>query len=186
MTLKTNRLILRPWRESDAESLYEYAKDPLVGPAAGWPPHKNVEESLEVIRNVFTGKECYAVCLQEDGRAIGAVELKLKGKTDLTDREDECELGYWIGRPFWGRGCIPEAVRELLRHGFEDLGMRAVWCESYDGNIKSKRVQEKCGFVYHHTAENCSVPFLGEVRTCHVSLLTAENWKKIRAEEQED
>ena len=54
--LETERLILRPWEESDAETLYEYAKDPDVGPIAGWPPHQSVEESLAVIRNVF--KQC--------------------------------------------------------------------------------------------------------------------------------
>lgn len=49
-TLKTERLILRPWSKSDAESLFEYAKDPEVGPIAGWPPHKSKEESLGVIQ----------------------------------------------------------------------------------------------------------------------------------------
>lgn len=62
MILTTERLILRPWAESDAESLYEYAKDPSVGPIAGWPPHKSLEESLYVIQNVLNGKECYGIC----------------------------------------------------------------------------------------------------------------------------
>mgnify|MGYP000985727895 CR=1 FL=1 len=51
--LKTKRLTLRKWTETDAGSLYEYAKDPAVGPIAGWPPHKSKEESLDVIRNVL-------------------------------------------------------------------------------------------------------------------------------------
>jgi len=87
------RLILRPWEETDAESLYEYAKDPDVGPIAGWPAHKNVEESLGVIKNVFTGRECYAICEKENGKengkAIGAIELKLNGHTDMTEWDDE-------------------------------------------------------------------------------------------------
>ena len=49
--LETQRLILRKWTEEDAESLFEYAKDPEVGPITGWPPHENVEESKNVIRN---------------------------------------------------------------------------------------------------------------------------------------
>ena len=116
--LETNRLILRHWVESDAESLYEYAKDPEVGPIAGWSPHKDINESLSVIKNVFTGAECYAICEKGSDRAIGAVELKLNGHTDMTERDDECELGYWLGKPFWGRGYMPEAVKTLLRHGF--------------------------------------------------------------------
>ena len=51
MILKTQRLVLRPWKESDAECLYHFAKNPKIGPIAGWPPHKNVEESLEIIKN---------------------------------------------------------------------------------------------------------------------------------------
>ena len=110
--LKTARLVLRPWLEEDAQSLYEYAKDPLVGPPAGWPPHTSQENSLEIIRNVLSAPQTYAVCL--DGKAVGSVGLKLRGFTDMTDRADECELGYWIGRPFWGQGLIPEAARALL------------------------------------------------------------------------
>ena len=55
--LETERLILRKWTEADAESLFECARDPEVGPIAGWPPHRSVEESLDVIRNVFNGAD---------------------------------------------------------------------------------------------------------------------------------
>ena len=103
--MKTKRLVLRKWTEADAESLYEYAKDSEVGPIAGWPPHKSVEESLDVIRNVFNGY--------------------------------------------------------------------------YEGNQKSKRVQEKVGFVYHHTCENVPVPLLKEVRTGHTNVMTKAHWEEI-------
>ena len=142
--LKSERLILRRWEDSDAESLYEYAKEPEVGPIAGWPAHRSIDESLDVIRNVFTGKEAYAICLKTDGKAIGAIELKLKGHTDLADRDDECELGYWLGKPFWGQGITPEAVKEILRHAFEEIGMTKVWVGYYEGNTKSKRPQRRC------------------------------------------
>ena len=174
--LETKRLILRRWEESDAENLYEYAKDPDVGPIAGWPPHKSVAESLDVIRNVFNGAEAYAICLRSDGKAIGAIELKLNGHTDLTERDDECELGYWLGKPFWGKGIMPEAAREILRHAFEDIGMQKVWCAYYDGNTKSKRVQEKCGFRYQWTTKDVDVPLMHEKRTGHVNLLTKDTW----------
>ena len=178
MTLETRRLILRPWQETDAESLYEYAKDPDIGPPAGWPPHTSAENSLEIIRHVFSAPETYAVCLK-DGNAIGSIGLKLKSSTDMTDREDECELGYWIGKPFWGQGLIPEAAKELLRHAFEDLGMRAVWCGYYEGNEKSRRVQEKLGFVYQHTTHGLDVRLLNEYRTGHTNLMTKETWETL-------
>lgn len=178
MILTTKRLVLRPWVEKDAESLFEYASDPSIGPIAGWPPHKSVEESLNVIKNVFIGAECYAICEKENNKAIGAVELKLNGHTDMTDRDDECELGYWLGKPFWGRGYMPEAATELIRHGFEDLGMTTIWCGYYDGNEKSKRVQEKLGFIFYHTCDEVQVSLMNEVRIGHTNFITKEQWTK--------
>lgn len=179
MILETKRLLLRPWQETDAEELYRYASDPDVGPAAGWPTHKSIEESLDVIRKVFCGPECYAVCQKEDGRdkAIGCIELKLKGHTDKTDKDSECELGYWLGKPFWGNGLIPEAAEEMLRRAFKDLDMEKVWCGHYDGNVKSERVQEKLGFRYQWTKKNVDVPLLHEKRTDHVRSLSREEWQ---------
>jgi len=107
MILETERLILRPWKESDAEDLYKYASDPDVGPIAGWPPHQSVDESRDIIKNVLNGAEAYAICLKEDGKAIGAIELKLNGHTDMTERDDECELGYcWESRSGAGALCL--------------------------------------------------------------------------------
>ena len=180
MNLETDRLILRRWAETDAESLYEYAKDPAIGPIAGWPPHTSIAESLNVIRNVLNGPQCYALCEQGSNRAIGSIELKLNGHTDMTEREDECELGYWLGKPFWGRGYMPEAATRLLRHGFETLGMTAIWCGYYDGNVKSRRVMDKLGFRYHHYSEGLELDLLNEVRNGHVMLLTREEWKRIK------
>ena len=180
MIIETERLFLRHWNEADADSLYEYASDPDVGPIAGWPPHKSVEESLEVIQTVFNGRECYAICEKGTDKAIGAIELKLNGHTDMTEKDDECELGYWLGKPFWGKGYMPEAVRGILQHGFENLGMTTIWCGYYDGNDKSKRVQEKVGFLYHHICAEVPVPLMNEVRIGHTNYMTREHWETIR------
>lgn len=115
MIIETERLILRPWKESDAESLFEYAKDP--------------------------------------------------------------EVGYWIGVPYWGNGYIPEAVRALQQHAFYDLNCTAMWCGYYDGNEKSKRCQEKCGFKYHHTEKDKACELMGDVRTEHFTYLTMKEWE---------
>lgn len=179
--IETERLVLRKWKETDAESLFEYAKDPDVGPVAGWPPHRSAEESLDVIRNVLNGAECYAICEKGSDRAIGSIELILNGRTDKTKRDDECELGYWLGKPFWGKGYMPEAARAILRRGFEELGMNVIWCGYYEGNQKSKRTQEKLGFVYHHACPDVPVPLLNETRVCHTNVMTREHWKEINA-----
>ena len=177
MILQTKRLILRPWSENDAEELYKYASDPEVGPPAGWPPHTSAYNSREIIRTVLSAPETYAVCLKENGKPIGSVGLH---RNDLAERDDEYELGYWIGKPFWGQGLIPEASRELLRYAFEDLEMSRIWCGYYDGNEKSRRVQEKLGFVYQRRTEGIEVSLLGEIRTGHSSLMTKERWQKVQ------
>ena len=177
MILTTERLILRPWEETDAESLFEYAKDPAVGPVAGWPVHTSVENSREIIRRVLSAEETYAVCLKEDNRAIGCIALTVGKQSNLELPDTQGEIGYWIGVPFWGRGLIPEATRELIRHAFADLGLETLWCGYFDGNEKSKRVQEKCGFVYDHTDKDIHWKLMDDIRTEHIMKLTKEAWK---------
>lgn len=177
--LETRRLILRPWEDGDAKALYEYAKDPRIGPIAGWPPHTSEENSLEIIRTVFSAPEVYAVVPKSVGEPVGSVGIVPGGSDSAFMGENEAEIGYWIGVPFWGQGLIPEAVDCLLKRCFEELGCKAVWCVYYDGNEKSRRVQEKCGFRYHHTETDKPTP-MGDRRTEHYNYLTKEQWLEKR------
>ena len=179
MELETKRLILRGWQENDATSLYKYAQNPNIGPIAGWQPHTSIENSCEIIKNVLSVAETYAVVLKQTGEPIGSIGLMMSKSEINTNEmaEGEAEIGYWIGEPFWGQGLIPEAVCELLRYAFENLELTAVWCGYYDGNEKSRRVQEKCGFIYHHTEYNKPVTLMNEVRTSHYTKFLRTNWK---------
>ena len=185
MVLETERLILRPVIEEDAGRIFELAKDPDVGPRAGWVPHNNIGETLYVIRNVLNGPECYAVCLKGDDEPVGICELMLRTKPDSEELSDECELGFWLGKPYWGQGIMPEAAKELIRHAFEDLGMSRIWCGHYEGNAQSARVQAKCGFRYHHTEQNRFVPQFNEYRVGINNLLTKEEWEQDQEEAAE-
>lgn len=93
-------------------------------------------------------------------------------------KNGEAEIGYWIGKPYWGQGLIPEAVNALLARSFNKLGLNAVWCGYYDGNLKSKRVCEKSGFKYHHTNYDIISP-LGDKRTEHLYLMTKADYGRI-------
>lgn len=172
MILETERLILRPWQESDAEDLYRYASDPRVGPIAGWPAHTSVENSLEIIKTVLSKPNTYAVVLKSAGHAVGSIGLMIGDESNIGLPQDEGEIGYWIGVPFWGQGLIPEAVNELIRYSFEDLNLKKLWCGYYSGNTKSERAQEKCGFTYHHTKENVPCSLMGDIRTENITCLT--------------
>ena len=73
MDINTERLLLRPWRINDAELLFEYAKDPEVGTAAGWPPHKNIEESKMIIEKILMNDQTWAIELKNSGQMIGCI-----------------------------------------------------------------------------------------------------------------
>lgn len=170
--LATARLRLRPFVDSDAADLYEYAQDPRVGPIAGWQPHKSVEESREIIRTVFSAPNVFAVVDRASGKVIGSAGFVDCHRGELPGSDDE--IGYALNPAFWGRSLIPEAVRELVRYGFAELKLNTIWCNHYDGNQKSKRVIEKCGFAYRFSREE-DVPLMGERRLTHFYAITKEN-----------
>lgn len=173
----TKRLMFRPWAVEDAEVLYQYAKDPDVGPIAGWPVHTSVENSREIIEQVLSAKGTYAVVLKETGLPVGSIGVMRN--TDIATGEQEVEIGYWLGKSYWGQGLIPEAVMECLRYCFEDLKCTKVWCAYYEGNEKSKRVQQKCGFCHHHIQHDVAVPSLGETRTDYVQVMLRQQWEQM-------
>lgn len=177
--IETERLIIRPWQENDAEALFKYARDPAIGSIAGWPPHTSVENSLEIIRNVFSAPETFAVVLKETDEPVGCCGIIFSNSLHSADMQaDEAEIGYWIGKPYWGQGLIPEAVKRLLSRCFNDLKLDTLWCGYYDGNDKSRRVCEKCGFKYHPTNHDIVSP-LGDKRTEHFYRMTKEDYHAI-------
>ena len=172
--LETARLILRPFTQDDAEDLYAYARDPRVGPRAGWPPHGSLEESRAIIRTVFSDPLAMALEWKETGRVVGSAGFVGRHRAELPGPDNE--IGYALSPACWGRGLMPEAVEELLRFGFEDLGLAAIWCGHYDFNSQSRRVVEKCGFRYVCT-DRIWVEAMGEERTELHYALTPEEWR---------
>lgn len=106
MTLETERLILRPWLEDDAEDLYRYASSPDAEPIAGWPAHTSVENGRQIIRDVLSKPETYAVVLKETEQAVGSIGLMIGNASNIGIPDTEAEIGFWIGVPFWGQDKI--------------------------------------------------------------------------------
>lgn len=128
-TLITNRLILREWKENDSTDLYEYAKSELVGPNAGWSPHKNEEESKGIIRMFLENNETYAIVLKSENKVIGGIGLHNRKPDDNLSLLKQKEIGYVLNPKYWGKGVIPEAVNFLIKYGFNelDLDFNLVW-----------------------------------------------------------
>ena len=144
--METERLILRQWRESDAEALFKYASDPDVGPRAGWPPHKSEEESLEVIRPFFNNDHTWALELKETGEPIGCIGYYTYGESNIKIGENDAELGYWIAKPYWNKGLCTEALRVMIDYCLNVKGFKVLWSDFFVDNPASGRVMEKCGF----------------------------------------
>lgn len=89
----------------------------------------------------FSSLETNAVVLKETMQPVGSIGLMIGFASNIGIPDTEGEIGYWIGVPYWGQGLIPEAVREIMRHGFNDMNLEKVWCDYFGGNTKSKRVQ---------------------------------------------
>lgn len=159
MQLEGERIYLRPWELSDQEQLYELAKNPKIGLQAGWPPHKNVEESAYIIKEILTCWGFFAIIEKSSEKLLGCVNLLIGDSSNFDIGEQEGEIGYWIGEPFWGNGYATEAVDLIIDYGLEELGLEQIWCGYFDGNTQSRRVQEKCGFIYDHTIEQVHTLF---------------------------
>ena len=152
MILTHEDITLRPWAETDAEDLYNLAKNPNIGPKAGWPPHKSVEESLNVIKTIFSKKETYAIIYK--GNIVGCVGLLFYPYCNHDWGKDSAEIGYWVGEEFQNQGIATKASKILVERAFKELNVNAIYGTYYVNNIKSKRVLEKLGFKYYKEIEN--------------------------------
>ncbi len=143
ITLETPRLRLRDFTESDADDLFEYARLGTVGPRAGWPPHKNREESLQIVRMFQKEQDVWALELKAERKVIGSVGLH--ARQDLSGNP-ACELGYVLSTPYEHRGLMREACEEILRHAFEDRKLPVVFVEHFLDNDASRRLILRLGF----------------------------------------
>lgn len=147
LILTTERVVLRPWRLQDERELFRYASDPQIGPRVGWKPHENLQESRHILKTVLMVPDVWALELRETGKPIGSIGLHRDRKRNLPPNLVR-ELGYWLGRPYWGQGLIPETARAVLDYAFSKLQLELVSCSHFLDNNQSRRVIEKLGFQY--------------------------------------
>ena len=172
--METNRLLLRPWRESDAEALFKYASNPDVGPRAGWPPHKTVKESKEIIRTVFHNDTTWAIELKETGEPIGCIGYLPSDGCKIPARDGEPLVGYWIAKPYWNQGICTEALKMVVRHVCKSTSISSLISGHFVDNPASGRVMEKCGFVATEETYFDETQYQGEGKPIKVLRLEIE------------
>jgi putative acetyltransferase len=159
-TLETERLILRAWSPADQNDLFEYARNPNVGPNAGWKPHENPEESAAIISLFAEQDDVWAIEYRENHKVIGSVGLH---EDRLRKGVNARMLGYVLSEDYWGRGLMTEAASRVIRFAFEEMSIDILSVFHYPHNMRSRRVIEKCGFVYEGTLRSASRIYDGTV-----------------------
>lgn len=170
--LDTPRLRLRPFRPEDLNAFYTYAKDPDVGPNAGWPAHTSIEETKGILERFIHSDEVLAITEKASGKLVGSIGLHRGG---LGQHNRARELGYVLAKPSWGQGYMTEAALRMLRYGFEELDLLVIHCSHYPFNDRSRRVIEKLGFRYDGTLRQArQLPDQRIVDLCAYSITNLE------------
>lgn len=159
--IETERLLLRPFRESDAEAFFKCCQNPNIGNNAGWKPHGSLEESQEILRSVFISQfGIWAIILKEDGRLIGSVGIIPDSKRENPQAR---MLGYWLDESHWGKGYMTEAVQSVLDYGFNTLQLSLITANCYPHNERSQQVLKRHGFIYEGTLHQAELTYDGHL-----------------------
>ena len=149
MMFQTRRLVIRNWEEADAEALYKYASDARVSEPALWPRHTSPEMSRKVISEFFMPNAyTFAIVARSVGEAIGCIGLVPAGEEYFALKGNEREVGYWVGRPFWGQGIATESLMGLIAYCRDSIGLESLLITTLATNAASQRVAVKCGFRF--------------------------------------
>ena len=172
-TLHTPRLTLRPFTVDDAPAVQRLASAYEVALNTLLIPHPYPEGAAEAWigrhQADFDENRIHHFAL-DDGELAGAMGLVIKG-------EGIAEIGYWIGVPYWGRGYATESGTEVVRYGFEDLGLQRIFAGHFVRNAPSGRVLQKVGMQYEGTLRRHQ-PKWGELLDIAFYGILREEWEK--------
>jgi len=151
-TLETDRLRLRLFNENDVEDLYEMCSDDLVTkylPFDTYISIDNANERLEFLKKEYEElitPPVWAIEEKETGKVIGSINF-------IHVKEEHCyaEVGYLLHRGFWNKGIMTEALNEVIKFGFERMGLNKISVDCDSRNVGSYRVMEKNGLIYEGT-----------------------------------
>ena len=146
-TLETERLILRKLRLEDAKDVFEYASDPEVSKYVTWEPHRSIEDSINLIKfthEYYERKEgiIWGIVYKENNKVIGTCDIS------PVTKHFRSEIAYALARNYLGKGLMTEAVKEVIRFGFERMNLNRIQAMCIPENIGSYRVMEKVGMKY--------------------------------------
>jgi [ribosomal protein S5]-alanine N-acetyltransferase len=146
MLIKTKHFTLRPFRKSDLPSFVNHINDKVIAARTNAIPYpytiKHAEDWYHKIcnRSRRKGSRALELAIVIDGEAAGCIAIFPKGHT--------AEIGYWLGRAYWGRGIMTEAVKAITKYGFDELGLIRIHASTFPQSKASMRVLEKAGYKF--------------------------------------
>jgi len=147
MLIKTKQFTLRPYRKSDLESIVRHINDwAIIRNMLSIPYPYTIENAREWYRQTLKfarkkKRDRYDFGIEIDGEIVGGIGIfKIHGH--------KAEIGYWLGREYWGKGIMTGAVKELTKFGFKRLGLRRIYGSVFPYNTRSMRVLEKAGYKF--------------------------------------
>lgn len=174
LVIKTDRLVLRTFNDNDLEDLYSYAKTPGLGEMAGWPHHRSIEDSKEVLERFKKNKDVLAI--EKDSKVIGSLGLHPVDDEFYKEFEDKKgkEIGFVLSEDFHRQKIMTEAVKALMKYAFEDLGLDYISAGYFRGNFKSRWFQQKLGFSYY--GSHVVKVAMGNFEPTHQTIFTKEDY----------
>jgi [ribosomal protein S5]-alanine N-acetyltransferase len=179
-TLRTPRLVLRSFELADVNDLFAYAKSPVVGPMAGWPPHQNINFSQKIVEHFIQEQEVWAIVDPIINRVIGSIGLH---QDQRRDNPNVKMLGYVLAEDYWGQGLMREAVNAVLDYAFEVMKLDLVSVSHFPNNQQSQRVIAKCGFIYEGRLRAAKVLYDGTITDLVLYSLTKEEYLFLNIKE---
>lgn len=175
LLIKTDRLVLRPFKDCDLEDFYEYAKTPGLGEMAGWPHHESIDDTRKVLERFKKNKDVLAI--EKDGKVIGSIGLHPVDDEFYKDFEDGKgkEIGFVLSEDFQRQKIMTEAVKALMKYAFEDLDLDFISAGYFRNNFKSRAFQKKLGFTYYGS-HIVKIP-LGIMAPIHQTIFTKEDYQ---------
>ncbi len=177
-TLETSRLILRKFQDGDGEFMFKnWASDPEVTKYLTWPTHSSVEVSNKINDSWVKGYEKpefyqWAIVPKELNEPIGSISI-----VDCNEEAESVEVGYCIGRAWWGKGIVSEAYTAVIDFCFKELEVLRVSSRHDPNNPTSGAVMRKCGLTYEGTLRQSDRNNQGICDAAHYSILRKE-WEK--------
>ena len=145
--IKTRNLVLREWTLEDLDDFFEYASVDGVGQMAGWLPHKNKADSLEILKLFIEGKNTFAI--EYNNKVVGSAGIDLYSEEVLPEFDNKRgrEVGLVISKDYWNRGFGKEVLKAVIDYLFYEMELDFVVCGYFSENLRSKNMQESLHFL---------------------------------------